>query len=182
MKIIFLDRDGVINKDLNSYVTSWEKFVFLDGSLEAIRKLVKNGYEVVIVSNQAGVSRGDYTLKELNVINDKMLKEIERASGKRPKVYYCIHTDEDNCDCRKPNVGLFKKAESALGEIDYKNTYFIGDQERDIQTARNLGAKSILVLSGKTPPDEVKNLGFKPDYIKDNLLDAVNWILKINNK
>ena len=177
-KVIFLDRDGVINRDLNSYVTSWEKFEFLEGSLEAIKKLADAGYDVIIVSNQAGVSRGDYTVDELNSINEKMLDAIERAAGRRPTAYYCIHTDEYNCDCRKPRTGLFRQAESAFGKIDFKSTYFIGDQERDIETAKNLGAHALLVLSGKTKGDEVRAWKHRPDAIRENLLDAVNWIFK----
>ncbi|PIU41102.1 MAG: hypothetical protein COS99_07130 [Candidatus Omnitrophica bacterium CG07_land_8_20_14_0_80_42_15] len=177
MKIIFLDRDGVINKDLNSYVTDWDKFQFLEGSLEALKRLFDAGYEIVIASNQAGVSRGDYTVEELNYINENMLRQIEKTAGKRPSVYYCMHTDEDNCACRKPKLGLFKQAEGKFGKIDYKNTYFIGDQERDMETAKNLGARSIFVLSGKNDLESVKSWSFKPDYIKNSFLDAVNFIL-----
>lgn len=177
MKIIFIDRDGVINRDLHAYVTSWDRFQFLEGSLEALKRLADNGYEIVIISNQAGVSKGDYTVEELNVINENMLKEIEKVTGKRPTVYYCIHTDEDNCNCRKPKLGLFQQAEDKLGRIDYKNTYFIGDQQRDIETAKNLGAKSILVLSGRSDSEQLKDWELKPDYVKKNLLEAVNWLL-----
>ena len=177
MKIVFIDRDGVINRDLHSYVASWGSFEFLEDSLEALRRLTGKGYEIVIVSNQAGIARGDYTVEDLNVINENMLREIEKFTSKRPSAYYCIHRDEDGCDCRKPKTGLFKQAESRFGKIDYKNTYFIGDQARDIEAAGNLGAKSILVLSGRSSLEQVKEWGFKPDYIKENLLDAVNFIL-----
>jgi len=177
MKIIFIDRDGVINKDLFAYVTSWERFTFLDGSLEALKKLTGSGYEIVIISNQAGVSKGDYSLEELNVINENMLIEIETVAGKRPNTYYCTHTDEDNCGCRKPKLGLFRQAEKKLGKVNYKNVYYIGDQERDIETAKNLGAKSILVLSGRTDKEELKDWDIKPDHVKENLMDAVNLVL-----
>jgi len=176
-KVIFLDRDGVINRDLNSYVTSWDKFEFLPGSLEALNKLTQNGYSIVIISNQAGISRGDYTVEKLKIIDEKMLKTIEKRTGHRPYTYYCTHTDEDNCDCRKPKTGLFKQAERKIGRVDYKKTFFIGDQKRDIETALNLGAKSILVLSGKTGSTELVDWVIKPDFIKDNLLDAAGWII-----
>jgi len=177
-KIIFLDRDGVINRDLNSYVTGWDKFEFLDGSLEALRILTENGYKIVIISNQAGVSRGDYTVDELNAINEKMMQRIEEVAGKRPSAYYCTHTDEDNCGCRKPKTGSFTRAEKELGKVDYSGTYFIGDQDRDILTAKNLGTRSILVLSGKTSAEQLSGWKIKPDYVKRNLLDAVNWLIK----
>jgi len=178
MKVIFLDRDGVINRDLNSYVTEWDRFEFLEGSLLAMKKLTDAGYKIVITSNQAGIARGDYTTKELEVINENMMKEIGRVALKRPMAYYCIHIDEDNCNCRKPKPGMFKEAEKKLGKIDYNATYFIGDQQRDMETAKNLGLRSILVLSGKSNSDQVKEWKFKPDYIKKNLLEAVEWILK----
>ena len=178
MKVIFTDRDGVINKDLNSYVTSWDKFFFLEGSLDALKKLTEAGYEIVIISNQAGVSRGDYTVEELNVINENMMREIKKSTGRRPAAHYCIHTDDDNCDCRKPKTGLFRQAQQKFGDIDYGNTYFIGDQRRDIETAKNLGAKSILVLSGKTRQEDLKDWDTKPDYIKKDLLEAVTWLIK----
>lgn len=178
MKIIFIDRDGVINEELNSYVTSWDKFQFLDGALQALKKLTDENYHIVIISNQAGVAKGEYTVEELNVINENMLKEIERATKKRPATYYCIHKDEDDCSCRKPKIGLFKQAEEEFGKIDYANTYFIGDQQRDIETAKNLGLKSILVLSGRADLEQIKDWTIKPDYIKRDLLDAVNWLLE----
>ena len=178
MKIIFIDRDGVVNKDLYSYVTNWTDFDFLNGSLKALKKLTDNGYEIVIISNQGGVSRGDYTIKELNVINKNMLEEIEKVAKKRPSTYYCIHRDEDNCDCRKPKTGLFKQAESKFGKIDYKNTYFIGDQERDIEAAKNIRAKSILVLSGRTEAPDLEGWKIRPDFIKKDLLDAANWLIE----
>lgn len=184
-RIIFLDRDGVVNKDpidtANGYVTKWKEFKFLRGAKRAIRKLTKAGYRVYIISNQAGISKGYFTLKDLKDVTKKMLKEIAKSGGKIAGVFYCPHRDKDNCDCRKPKAGLFKKA---LGprKIDLKNTFFVGDKIADVQASHAAGLKSILVLSGKESLKNKRQWKAKPDYIKQNLLDAVNWILKRKGK
>ena len=104
MKVVFLDRDGVINKfpGLGDYVTKVKNFHFLPGSLKAIRLLTEKGYSIFVVSNQAGVTRGIYSQKKLDQINTYMLKHVNRVGGKIRKTFYCIHTPNQNCDCRKP--------------------------------------------------------------------------------
>lgn len=177
-RVIFLDRDGVINRDpTGGYVTNWEDFHFLDGSKEAIKKLTDSGYEVILISNQAGVAKGLYTLEALDEITRRMTAEIEKAGGKIGSVFYCPHRDEDNCDCRKPKTGLFRKATEGL-DIDFGKTYFIGDGVMDIEAGRNAGCKTILVLSGKTSIDDRENWTAQPDYIFKDLLEAVNWLLE----
>lgn len=181
MKIIFLDRDGVINRDpMNlacGYVTKWKEFKFLPGAKQAIRKLTKAGYAIYIISNQAGIAKGYFTLKALRDITKKMLKEVERAGGKIAGVFYCPHKDVDNCDCRKPKTGLFRKALQRR-KVDLKDTFFIGDKIADIQAGHAAGCKTILVLSGKARLRDKGEWKAKPDFIKRNLLCAVNWILK----
>jgi histidinol-phosphate phosphatase family protein len=177
MKIVFLDRDGVINRDLNSYVTSWDRFEFLPGVFEGLKKLFDSGYEVAIISNQAGVSRGDYTEEGLLEINEAMMREIERSCGKRALAFYCTHQDSDNCDCRKPKTGLFRKAEDVFGKIDFSKAYFVGDQERDMEAAFNIGAKSIFVQSGKNTIENVRRWSRRPDFIRKGLNDAADLII-----
>lgn len=178
-KFVFLDRDGVINKDPagwtpHSYVTDWKYFRFLPGVLDALRILTERGYHIVIMSNQAGVGRGIYTKKKLNEITEMMLSKIKSKGGQVYAVFYCIHKREDNCDCRKPKTGLFKKA-IGRHKIDFKKTYFIGDTERDIEAGKNIGCKTILVLSGKTPSKkEILNWKVKPDYIKKDLKESLS--------
>lgn len=185
MKIIFLDRDGVINKDpVNlpyGYVTKWKEFNFLPGAKRAIKKLTDAGYVIYVVSNQAGIAKGYFTLNDLNNITKKMLNEIARSGGNIADVFYCPHSNEDKCDCRKPKIGLFKKA---LGnrKIDLKNTFFIGDKIADVQAGHSAGLKTILVLSGLTSLRNRKEWQAKPDCIKRDLADAVNWILKTQGK
>ncbi|MDP3787225.1 MAG: HAD family hydrolase [Candidatus Omnitrophota bacterium] len=185
-KVIFLDRDGVINKDpasINkySYVTKWEEFRFLPGAKRAIKKLADAGYAIYVISNQAGIAKGYFTLKALKSITENMLREIEKSRGKITRVFYCPHRDEDNCGCRKPNVGLFEKALKG-GDIDFKRTFFIGDKIMDVQAGRAIGCRTILVLCGKESLRNKKNWKLKPDHVKRDLLDAVDWILKKRGK
>ena len=183
MKVIFLDRDGVINRDpgFGDYIKSWEEFEFLPGSIEAIKKLTENGYEIFIISNQAGVSKGLYTQESLNELTGNMLKEIELQGGKIRSVSYCIHKPDGSCNCRKPKTGMIEKATEGLN-IDFKNTYFIGDTKLDISAGKNMGCKTMLLLTGKEKPEDIKNWDHKPDFIKDDLKGAIEWVLKQEQK
>ena len=179
-KYIFLDRDGVINRDpktASTYVTKWSEFHFLPRVKQAIRLLAKAEYSIFIISNQAGVSKGFYTKKELKKITDKMLKEIKRARGKIKKVLYCTHRTEDNCNCRKPKTGLFDKIPDKE-KVRFSRCYFIGDSERDVITAKRAGLKSILVLSGKTDGKKLRGFTAKPDMVKKDLRDAAMWVIQ----
>lgn len=179
MKAIFLDRDGVINKDpgFGDYIKSWKEFQFLPGAVEAIKKLNKNGYEIFIISNQAGVSRGLFTQEALDEITRNMLKEIESQGGKIRSITYCIHPKDAGCNCRKPKTGMIKDATKGL-DIDFKNAYFIGDSRLDVSAGKNMGCKTILLLTGKENPDEINDWETKPDFIKKDLMEAVEWVLK----
>ncbi|MFH1782712.1 MAG: D-glycero-beta-D-manno-heptose 1,7-bisphosphate 7-phosphatase [Candidatus Omnitrophota bacterium] len=178
MKAIFLDRDGVINIDpgKGDYIKSWKEFEFFPGSIEAIKRLNKAGYSIFVISNQAGVSKGLYTSDDLEDITDNMLKEIEKNGGKIESVNYCVHLPDEDCSCRKPNTGLIEKATEGM-EIDFKNTYFIGDSRLDIGAGKNAGCKTILLLTGKEDPKSIDDWEAKPDLIKNDLKEAVEWVL-----
>jgi len=175
MKIIFLDRDGVINRDsgFGAYVTSWKVFEFLPGSLLALKKLHQAGYRVIVISNQAGVSKGLYTKQDVDELTQNMQKEVAAAGGKLEAVHYCLHQDSDNCDCRKPKTGMFAQATKGM-EINFADTFFVGDSRRDVLAAKAIGAKSIFVLSGNT---KLADLDVKPDFIAKDLLNAVERII-----
>ncbi|MCX5657812.1 MAG: HAD-IIIA family hydrolase, partial [Candidatus Omnitrophica bacterium] len=130
-KIIFLDRDGVINRDPaeKRYVTRWSDFEFLPYAVATLKKLNKHGYDIIVASNQAGISRGLFTLKDLELINKRMLEALAKEGARIKAAYYCHHHDEDNCSCRKPKTGLFVKAIENLeiGKFRWQDTYFIGD-------------------------------------------------------
>lgn len=179
--IIFLDRDGVINKDPggwteHSYVTRREDFIFLPNSIEALKILNEAGYDIVVISNQAGVGKGHYTSEKLEEVNRKMVEEVEKCKAKLAAVYYCIHKKDDDCDCRKPKTGLFKKAEKDL-KVEAKGKFFIGDNKTDIKAGIEMGMSTILLLSGKTDLELLKDWDIKPDYIFDNLYEAANFII-----
>jgi len=181
-RVIFIDRDGVINKDpggwtKHNYVTRWEDFIFLPSSKEAIKRLSDAGFDIIVISNQAGIAKGHYSESELNIVNANMLSEINKAGGSIRKVYYCVHQDSDNCDCRKPKIGLFKRAEKELG-VKAHSTYFIGDGRTDVEAGKKIGLKTILVLSGKTNLEDVEKWEIKPSHIFRNLSEAARFILK----
>ena len=180
-RTIFLDRDGVINKDpggwaKNSYVTRQDDFFFIDGAIEALKKLKEAGYRICIVSNQGGISKGHFTQEDLDSVNEKMLAEIEKGGGRIDELYYCPHHDKDNCNCRKPKTGLIEQA-IKKADVELKNTFIIGDDVRDIELGKKMEMKTIFVLSGKRSLSDVKNWPAQPDYIKKDLREAVEWIL-----
>lgn len=180
-RYIFIDRDGVLNKDPGgwtpySYVTRWEEFKFLPGVIEALRRLKTAGYTVFVISNQAGVSKGYFTQKDLDGVSRRMLAEIRKGKGDIGGLFYCTHSDGDNCPCRKPKTGLLEKAAKGR-KIDWRNAYFIGDSARDVLTGKRMGMRTIFVLCGKDGLDRLEERQAKPDYIKRDLLDAVNMIL-----
>ena len=179
-KVIFLDRDGVINKypggwTEHNYVTRPEDFIFLPGSKEAIKRL-SGSYDIILISNQAGIAKGHYSEGELKRINENMLNEISASGGRIKKIFYCVHQDSDNCDCRKPKTGLFKKAEKELG-LRVAGNFFIGDGKTDIEAGEKAGLTTVLVLSGKTSHEDLRDWESRPDYIFDDLLEAARFIL-----
>jgi histidinol-phosphate phosphatase family protein len=179
MKIIFLDRDGVINKYPGDrlYVTSLKKFRFLPRAKKAIALLNSKGFNIFVASNQAGVGKGTYSQKTLDAITARMLSDIGDAGGRIIKVYYCTHRKEAHCKCRKPKPGLLKKAAQEF-KFSLKGAYFIGDTMRDIFTARAAGCKSILVLTGKEKLSNRKNWQVKPDFVFKDLLTAAKFLIK----
>ncbi|PIQ87583.1 MAG: D,D-heptose 1,7-bisphosphate phosphatase [Candidatus Omnitrophica bacterium CG11_big_fil_rev_8_21_14_0_20_43_6] len=179
MKVVFLDRDGVINKYPGDrlYVTSLKKFKFLPRAKQAIALLTGAGYEIFVASNQAGVGKGVYAQKTLDLITARMLTAIQKTGGRITKVYYCTHRKGAHCGCRKPKPGLLKSAAKEF-KFNLKGVYFIGDTTRDIFTARGAGCKSILVLTGKEKLANQKNWEIKPDFVFKDLLAAAKFITR----
>lgn len=178
MRIVFLDRDGVINKYPGDrlYVTSLKKFKFLPRAKKAISLLSKAGFKIFVVSNQAGVGKGTYSQKTLDIITAKMLEGIEQAGGKITKVYYCTHRKEAGCACRKPKPGLLKQAAREF-KFNLKKSYFVGDTVRDVMTAHAVAAKPILILCGKEKLPNQKNWEAKPDFIFKDLFAAAKFLI-----
>lgn len=150
-KIVFLDRDGVINKKppQADYVKSWEEFEFLPKTIEAIRLLNSRGYKIIIITNQSGITRKKLSKKGLENIHKKMQQELKNNGAKIDKIYYCPHGWDEGCFCRKPNPGLLLQA-SRKNFIDLTKSIFIGDDIRDMEAGEKVGCKTILVNTKKT--------------------------------
>lgn len=148
MKLVILDRDGVINHDSDAFIKSPDEWVPIKGSAEAIARLNQWGYRVVVATNQSGVGRGLFTMDALNAIHNKMLRTVAQSGGRIDAVFFCPHTPEDKCHCRKPKAGLFEEI-AARYRIDLAGVPAIGDSLRDLQAAVSVGAEPLLVLTGK---------------------------------
>jgi D-glycero-D-manno-heptose 1,7-bisphosphate phosphatase len=146
--LVILDRDGVVNVDSDDYVRSADEWQPLPGSLEAIAKLHAHGYRVVVVSNQSGIGRGLFTERALEAIDAKMTRAVEAAGGRLSGIYYCPHRPDEGCDCRKPAPGLLRRIERDLG-VALEGVPFVGDKASDVLAAQAVGARPILVQTGK---------------------------------
>jgi D-glycero-D-manno-heptose 1,7-bisphosphate phosphatase len=147
-KLIILDRDGVINQDSDLYIKSPDEWIPLPGSPEAIARLNQWGWRVVVCTNQSGIGRGLFGMDTLNAIHDKMIKTVAHAGGTLDAIFFCPHTSADNCDCRKPKAGMLKEV-AARYNISLTGVPVIGDSLRDLQSALEVGAQPMLVLTGK---------------------------------
>lgn len=183
-KVVFLDRDGVINKDSPDYIKSWAEFHFLPGSVEAIKKLTLNGFAVIIISNQSIINRQMASRRHVEYINDRMKTSIESCGGEIKDIFFCPHTPDDGCDCRKPKPGLIYKAQKKYG-INLAASCMVGDSAKDIECARRAGCGcAVLVKSGNAPEAE-KILAKKkifPDHIAQDLCRAADWIISNDGK
>ena len=148
MKLIILDRDGVINADSDQFIKSPEEWRPLPGSLEAIARLCQAGYRVVVATNQSGVGRGLFDMSTLNAIHDKMHKACAQAGGRIDAVFFCPHAADADCKCRKPRSGMFDEIAERYS-VNLSGVPSVGDSLRDLQASARLGAQPILVLTGK---------------------------------
>ncbi len=150
-KVVFLDRDGVINKKPpeHDYVRHWDEFEFLPGSIEALKILTQSDYDIYLVTNQAGIARGMMSEHDLKVIHQKLKEELEKHNAKINGIYYCPHGWDDGCECRKPKPGMFFHA-ARDHDLDLTKAIFIGDDERDFQAGEAAGCKTILVKPGES--------------------------------
>jgi len=148
MKLIVLDRDGVINQDSDAFIKSKEEWLPIDGSLEAIARLNHGGYTVVIASNQSGLARGLFDIEALSTMHRKMDELLSVLGGKIDAVFYCPHGPDDACDCRKPKPGMLLEIGQRYN-VPLKDVVFIGDSVSDIKAASNANASPMLVRTGK---------------------------------
>jgi len=146
-RIVFLDRDGVVNHDSPDFVRSVADWKPLPGSLEAIARLTEAGHRIVIISNQSGLARGLFDRSALDAIHAHLRAEVARAGGRIDGIFICPHLPADGCDCRKPKPGLIRQAERALG-LNARDAPFVGDRASDLGAARAAGCRPVLVESG----------------------------------
>ncbi len=148
LKLIILDRDGVINYDSDSYIRSVAEFIPLPGSLAAIARLNRAGYSVAVATNQSGIARGFYSVETLHAIHQRLAAELDKAGGHIDYIAYCPHGPDDHCNCRKPSTGLLEDIANHF-ETTLSGVPVIGDSLRDLQSAQAVGARPMLVKSGK---------------------------------
>lgn len=148
MKLIILDRDGVINYDSDQFIKSPDEWRAIPGSLEAIARLNQWGWRVVVASNQSGVGRGLFGMDTLNAINDKMVKSLAQVGGRLDAIFFCPHAADSTCACRKPKPGLFVQIAERFN-VDLAGVPCVGDSLRDLQAGVAVGCQPYLVLTGK---------------------------------
>ncbi len=148
MKLIILDRDGVINQDSDHFIKSVGEWKPIPGSLDAIARLTQSGYKIAVVTNQSGVGRGLFDMATLNAIHIKMCKAAQEAGGRIDAIFYCPHAADVNCTCRKPLPGMHREVAQRFG-VSLKTVPVVGDALRDLQAAHAAGAQPVLVRTGK---------------------------------
>ena len=170
MKAIFLDRDGVINKEKN-YLYKIEDFEFIDGVFTTCLNFQSLGYQMIIVTNQSGIGRGYYDESDFHQLTQWMLAQFKVHGVDILDVFFCPHGPESDCDCRKPKPGMFIQANSKY-DIDMKNSWMIGDKEADIQAANMAGiSNTVLVKSGHQINEKTSKAKF--------ILDSINQVATI---
>jgi D-glycero-D-manno-heptose 1,7-bisphosphate phosphatase len=183
MHLVILDRDGVINHDSPDFIKSPEEWRAISGSLEAIAALSAAGIRIAIATNQSGIGRGLFSQQDLDAIHRHMTGAVEAAGGTIDMIAVCPHAPQANCDCRKPRIGLLRQiAEYFELPLPLEDVPCIGDSARDIEAARDAGARPILVLTGNgaeaaTNMDDSNSL-----EIFDTLSDAVLTLLGKDNR
>lgn len=178
MKLIILDRDGVINQDSDAFIKSPEEWIPIKGSLEAIARLNQAGYRVVVATNQSGVGRGLFDMMMLNAIHQKMHHAAQLVGADIDAVFFCPHAADDNCDCRKPKEGMFNDIARRFGVSLRGGVVTVGDSLRDLQAGFKAGCAPYLVLTGKGEKTREKG-GLPPGtLIYPDLAGVVDFILK----
>jgi len=145
---IFLDRDGVINENSEDHVKSWDEFQFIPHAIRTIRELTETGLPIFVVTNQGAINRGMMSVDDLNDIHTRMLAAITEGGGKITKVYFCPHTPQEKCNCRKPEPGMLLQAAEEYN-IDLSKSFMVGDAWTDMAAGREAGTYNILLLTGR---------------------------------
>ena len=175
---VFLDRDGVINHDSDAYIKHPDEFHFISKSPDAIALLNAKGFQVILITNQSAVGRGMISRPTLDAILKKMTHGVEQAGGRIKDIFFCPHTPDQGCECRKPKPGMILNA-VACHAIDLSKSFMVGDSAKDIECGKNAGcAKTILVKTGNGEKAlaALTEKGIAPDYFAKDLYEAACWI------
>ncbi|MDU8572551.1 D-glycero-beta-D-manno-heptose 1,7-bisphosphate 7-phosphatase [Pseudomonas syringae] len=148
MKLLILDRDGVINHDSDAYIKSVAEWLPIPGSIEAIAALSKAGWTVAVATNQSGIARGYYDLATLDAMHVRLRKLVAEQGGEVGLIVYCPHGPDDGCTCRKPTPGMLQ-AIARHYTVDLKGLWFVGDSKGDLQAAQAVDSQPVLVMTGK---------------------------------
>lgn len=168
----FLDRDGTINVD-DGYIHKVEDWQWCEGAIEGLKKLSEAGFTLAIITNQSGVGHDMYTEEDVDNVHEHMTSELEKHGVEFAAIAYCSHDREAGCDCRKPKTGMLKDIEPKVGEIDFENSWTIGDKFADVGFGKNLGTHTALIRSKYWSEDEMEDT---PDIVVGSLLEAAEHI------
>ena len=174
-KVVFLDRDGTIIVD-KGYVHKKKDLEFLPNAVKGMKKLQNSGYRLIIASNQSGIGRGYFSKEDYFDFRHYMDEKLRKNKVSITAEYFCPHVPEDNCDCRKPRIGMLEKA-ARIFNLNLRECWMIGDSERDIQAGKSAGCRTIQILIG-----EEKTSLILPDFTARDLLEAADYILGNKNK
>lgn len=177
MKVLVLDRDGVINADSPDYIKSPDEWQPLPGSVEAIARASQAGYAIAIASNQSGVGRGLFDLDMLSAIHDRMIEAVEDAGGRIDLIVFCPHKPDEGCECRKPKAGLLRRIETELG-VSLRKQWMIGDSLKDLAAAREMHMQPVLVRTGNGARVESELQDNSDVLIFDSLAVAMDDLLE----
>lgn len=179
-QVVFLDRDGVINRDSADFIKSWEEFEWLPGSRKALRLLHETGHSVILVTNQSGVGRGLISPDALEIMHHNLKIAAAEAGGAIQDIFFCPHHPESGCRCRKPSVGLVEQA-CRRYRIDLADSVLVGDSLRDIECGLRAGCgRTVLVRTGKGAAalTALAESGLRVDYCAADLLAAAEWMIR----
>jgi D-glycero-D-manno-heptose 1,7-bisphosphate phosphatase len=176
MKLVILDRDGVINYDSDQYIKTPSEWRPIPGSIEAIARLNQNGWRIAVATNQSGIGRGLFDMATLNAMNDKMMELVFRQGGRIDALFFCPHTAAEQCACRKPRTGMLEEI-AARFHTDLKGVPIVGDSLKDLQAAESVGAQPILVLTGKGTRTRDEGGVPRKTIVFENLAEAARHLI-----
>ncbi len=178
-KTVFLDRDGVINVDSSDYIKCWAEFHFIPKSLDAIARLTRSDFSVIVITNQSAINRRMVALTQLEAMHGKLCQAVFDSGGRITDIFFCPHQPDEHCNCRKPKPGLIFAARDRYG-LDLASAFMVGDSVKDILAGKAAGCgRTVLVKTGngRSAVQSLEATGQSPDHVAADLDRAVHWIL-----